>query len=138
MTGYLGIDKTIKLVTRDYTWPGIQKDVIDHVKGCDTCVRIKHDKHKSYRLLQSPKTPNEAWESVVLDWIVKLPKSREPFTGVEYDSILIIVDRLTKYTYLVSYKEASNAEDLAYIFIKTITANYEIPKEVISNKDKLL
>ena len=44
------------------------------------------------------------------------------------------MDRLTKYAYLVPYKEASNAEDLAYIFIKTVIAQHGTPEEVISDR----
>ena len=48
-----------------------------------------------------------------LDFMVKLPLSKDPITGVEYDSILVIIDRLTKYTYIVLYIESSTADDLA-------------------------
>ena len=37
----------------------------------------------------------------------------------------------------MSYLEAFNAEDLAYIFVKTIIAQYRTPDEIISDKDKL-
>jgi hypothetical protein len=72
-----------------------------------------------------------------LDFITKLPKSKEPLTGISYDSILVIVDRLTKYTHLVPYKEASTAEELAYTFMKTIIAQHGTPDEIISDRDKL-
>ena len=49
----------------------------------------------------------------------------------------MIIDRLTKYIYLMLYLEAFNAEDLIYIFIKTIIAQYGTPDEIISDKDKL-
>ena len=42
--------------------------------------------------------------------------------GTVYDSILVIGDELTKYGYFILYKELSTAEELAYIFIKTIIA----------------
>jgi hypothetical protein len=38
-------------------------------------------------------------------------------TKVKYDSILVIIDRLTKYTYFINYLESSNAEDLTYTFL---------------------
>ena len=63
-----------------------------------------------------------------------MPLSKEPLTGVFYDSILVIVNRLTKYAYLVPYKEASNAEDLAYTFIKTVIAQHGTPEEIISDR----
>ena len=53
--------------------------------------------------------------------------------GVEYNTILVIIDRLTKYTYFIPYKEALIAEDLAYTFIKTIVSKYSLPKEIISD-----
>ena len=43
-----------------------------------------------------------------MDFIVKLPKSENHTTEILYNSILIIIDKLTKYSYLILYKEASN------------------------------
>ena len=54
-----------------------------------------------------------------------------------YDSILVITDRLTKYRYFIPYKEASSAEELAYMFLRVIAANHELPEEIISDRDKL-
>jgi len=58
-----------------------------------------------------------AWKSIALDFIVKLPLSKDPLTGVEYDSILVITERLTKYGYFIPYLEASDAKALAYTFL---------------------
>ena len=63
--------------------------------------------------------------------------SKEKVIGVEFDSILVIIDRLTKYTYILLYKEASIVEDLTYTFLRTIVTNYKLPEEIISDKDKL-
>ncbi|TDZ13344.1 Transposon Tf2-9 polyprotein [Colletotrichum orbiculare MAFF 240422] len=77
------------------------------------------------------------WESISLDFIVKLPKSQEPLTGVHYDSVLVIVERLTKYAYFIPYKESSTAEDLAYVFLRTIVSQHGLPQEIVSDRDKL-
>jgi hypothetical protein len=61
---------------------------------------------------------------VALDFVTKLPLFRELMTGVVYDFIMIVTDRLTKYAYFIFYFESSLAEDLAYIFYKYIMANY--------------
>ena len=50
-------------------------------------------------------------------------------TGVEYDSILVIIKRLTRYKMFIPYIEASIAEDLAYAVNKYVIATYRIPKE---------
>ena len=72
-----------------------------------------------------------------MDFITKLLASQEPLTGVIYDSILVVIDRLTSYAYLLLYLEASNIRDLAYIVIRTVFAQYGTPKEIISDRDKL-
>ena len=70
--------------------------------------------------------------------IVKLPLSKEPMTRVVYDSILVITDRLTKYGHFVPYKEASNAEELAYIFKKIVIADHGLPDEIISEQGQIV
>jgi hypothetical protein len=71
-----------------------------------------------------------------LDFIVKLPPSKEALTGVTYDSILVVTDRLIKYAYFISYKKDLTAEELVYTFNRNIIANHGIPEEIISNRNK--
>ena len=58
--GHPGIEKTIELVTRDFTWKGLRKDITEYVKNCDTCHKAKHARHKPYGLLQTPEIIGEA------------------------------------------------------------------------------
>ena len=57
--------------------------------------------------------------------------------GVEYNSILVVVDRLIKYIYFILFIETSTVEDLIYIFIKIVVGNYRILDEIILDRDKL-
>jgi hypothetical protein len=72
-----------------------------------------------------------------LNFIVKLPPSKEILIGVIYDSILVVIDRLTKYAHFISYKKDLTAEELVYIFNRNVITNYGIPEEIINNRDKL-
>jgi hypothetical protein len=74
---------------------------------------------------------------VALNFIVKLPPSVKSIIEVVFDSILVVIDRLTKYGYFILYKESSLAEELVYAFNKHIIGNYGISKKIISDKDKL-
>jgi hypothetical protein len=87
--------------------------------------------------MQSPRVLTGVWKSIAWDFIVKLPLLKETITGVVYDSILVVTDRLTKYAYFISYKEGSTAEELVYTFNRNIIVNYGILEEIISNRDKL-
>jgi len=62
-----------------------------------------------------------------MDFIVKLPSSSDQITEEVYDSILVIVDRLTKYTHFIPYKETYTAEQLARIVIDRLIRYYGIP-----------
>ena len=54
-----------------------------------------------------------------------------------FDSILVINDRLTKYSYFIPYKESSIAQDFAYAFLRIVFTNHGLPDEIISDRDKL-
>ena len=72
-----------------------------------------------------------------MDFIIKLPLSKDTITDIKYNSILVIVDRLTKYAHFIPWKEKENAKDLAKVILKEIIANHGIPQSIISDRDKL-
>ena len=72
----------------------------------------------------------------MLDFVIKLLLLRDPITGIEYDFILVITDRLTKYIYIILYLEASIIENLVYAFLRVVVANYNALEKMISDKDK--
>ncbi len=78
---------------------------------------MKSNQHLLYEQLKSTLVLKGAWKSIALDFIVKLLLSRDPLIGVEYNSILVIIERLTKYGKFILYLEASDAKALAYTFI---------------------
>lgn len=135
--GHQGVAKTISRLRRSYDFPESRKIVQEIIKKCDICNKAKIARHAPYGELQPIPPPERAWQTVTMDFIVKLPKSKEPMTGVFYDSILVIVDKLTKYAYYIPYMESSNTKDLAYMFFKTVIAQHGLPTKLISDRDKL-
>jgi hypothetical protein len=89
-----------------------------------------------YRIIQSLDIPKTPWTLIVLDFVIKLLLLRDLITGIEYDFILVITDKLIKYTYIILYLEASITKDLAYAFLRIIIANYNALEEMISDKNK--
>jgi hypothetical protein len=69
--------------------------------------------------------------------VVKLLLLQDLITRTKYDFILVITDRLTKYTYMILYLEASIVEDLAYMFLRIIITNYNVLEEIMSDRNKL-
>ena len=58
----------------------------------------------------------------MMDFVVKLPKSTDPATKMVYDSILV-VDKLTKYTHLVLWKESGTANKLASVLLRELVSH---------------
>ena len=133
--GHPGIAKTIELITRDFTWPGLRKDVEKYIANCDTCAKTKHARHRPYGLLQTPDVGEESWSRIALDFIVKLPKSKEPTQDKPFDSIAVINDTPTKYAYFIPWREKSTAEVLAYVFMRTVVSQHGTPKEIVSDRE---
>ena len=69
--------------------------------------------------------------------MIKLLKLKESLIKVLYDFILVIINRLIKYRYFISYKKALSVEELVYTFLRIVTANYELSEEIITDWDKL-
>ena len=74
---------------------------------------------------------------IALDFIIKLPILKEPLIDIIYNSILVIMNTLTKYIYLKLYKEVFIVKELVYIFNKIVIIRYEILDKIVLDRDKL-
>ena len=135
--GHQGNYKTLKRVYRSYDFPGARDQVNQIIKNCDVCNKAKPARHQPYGELQPLPVPEKPWDVVTMDFVVKLPKSCEPMTEVYFDSIAVIVDKLTKYAYFIPYREASTAKELAYMFFKIVASQHGLPQQIITDRDKL-
>ena len=53
--------KTVELVTRNYWWPGVTKEVKRYMKGCDQCQRMKNRAEMLVGKLRPNKVPEKLW-----------------------------------------------------------------------------
>ncbi len=72
-----------------------------------------------------------------MNFITKLLTSKNPAWGVKFNSILTIVDRLTKYTMFISFKKTATASVLMYIILQELINNHELSKKFITDRNKL-
>ena len=72
-----------------------------------------------------------------MDFVVKLPRSKDPVTQDTFDSIMVIVDKLTKYAIMVPFKESYKADQLAFVLLDRLIRDHGIPKSITSDRDKL-
>lgn len=101
----------------------------EFIKNCDVCQRCKPEHNAYPGLLQPLLIPNNAWETVSLDFIEGLPKSNAK------EVIMVVVDKLTKYSHFVALSHPYTATVVAQKFLDTVVKLHGIPKVVISDRD---
>ena len=72
---------------------------------------------------------------ILQDFIIKLPKLKDPIIEQTYNIILVIVDKLIKQGYFIACIEEISAEDIARIYIKEVFVRYRALTKIISNRD---
>jgi hypothetical protein len=93
----------------------MKQDVAEYVALCNTCQRVKAEHQRPARLLQPLKIPKQKWEEIGMDFIVGLPR-----TQAGYDSIWVIVDRLTKAAHFILVKTTYSSAKLAELYMSRI------------------
>ena len=135
--GHPGIARTTEHVRRNFVFPDMRRKVSEYIKRCDSCNKNKASRHAKYGNLEFREPPQQPWDEVTMDFIVKLPKSKDPVLGVQHDSILVMVDRLTKYSHFIPCSESINAEQLGCLVLDRLVRYHGIPMVFITDRDKL-
>jgi hypothetical protein len=128
--GHFGVDKTTAAVKETYCWPELQKDVDNYVRSCDVCQRTKTSTQRPAGMLQPIPIPNKKWQVISLDLIVSLPP-----TVAGHDSILVVIDRLTKMAHYFPVNNTATAENLAKVVLHGVVRLHGLPEVIISDRD---
>jgi len=126
--GHGGQWKMVELITRNFWWPGVTKEVKRYVEGCNACQRNKNRTEQPAGKLMPNSIPEKPWTHISADFITKLPLAQG------YDSILVVVDRLTKMVHFISTTEKTLAEGLARLFRDNVWKLHGLPKSIISDR----
>nr|GEX22677.1 putative reverse transcriptase domain-containing protein [Tanacetum cinerariifolium] len=141
-----------------YWWPNMKADIATYVSKCLTCLKVKSEHQKpsvmlvqpeisqwkwdnitmdfvtklprTPRLLVQPKIPEWKWDNITMDFVIKLPKSSKG-----YDTIWVIVDRLTKSAIFTPIRKTDPMDKLARIYLKEVVTRHGIPISIISDRD---
>ncbi|KAD3336959.1 hypothetical protein E3N88_32479 [Mikania micrantha] len=113
-----------------YWWPNMEANIATYVSKCLTCAKVKIKYQKPSTLLQQPEIPMWKLEQISMDFITKLPSTTSGF-----DTIWVIVDRLTKSAHFLAIKENDKMENLARIYVKEVVSRHGVPVSIISDRD---
>jgi len=126
---HLGSNKMYQDLRQQLWWTRMKWEIAQYVSECDICKRVKASHLRPAGLLQPLTIPSEKWEDISMDFIVGLPK-----TAKGYDSIWVVVDRLTKSAHFIPVKTGYKSHQYAELYIARIVSLLGIPKTIISDR----
>jgi hypothetical protein len=112
-----------------YWWYGMKRDVAEYVALYDKCQRVKVEHQRLAGLLQPLQVPEWKSEEIVMYFILGLPRT---LSG--YDSIWVIVNRLTKVAHFIPVKMTYSGAQLAVLYMLRIVCLHGVPKKIVSDR----
>nr|GEW02709.1 putative reverse transcriptase domain-containing protein [Tanacetum cinerariifolium] len=109
-----------------YWWPNMKADIATYVSKCLTCAKVKAEHQRPSGLLVQPAIPVWKWDNIIMDFITKLPKSLQGF-----NTIWVIVDRLTKSAHFLPIKDNDPMDKLARLYLDRIVTRHGTPVLII-------
>ncbi|GJS04011.1 putative reverse transcriptase domain-containing protein [Tanacetum coccineum] len=92
-------------------------------------LRVKAEHQRPLGLLVQPEIPQWKWDNITMDFVTKLPKSSQG-----YDTIWVIIDRLTKSAIFTPIRETDSMEKLT-MYLKEVVTRHGIPVSIICDRD---
>ncbi|GJW71268.1 putative reverse transcriptase domain-containing protein [Tanacetum coccineum] len=117
-----GSDKMYQDLKQLYWWPNMKANIATYVSKCLTCAKVKAEHQKPSGLLVQPEIPEWKWEKITMDFVTKLLK-----TANGYDTIWVIVDRLTKSAHFLPMRENDPVEKLMKLYMKEVVTRHGVP-----------
>lgn len=109
----------------------MKQDVADFVQQCLICQQAKTKRHRPAGLLQSLPIPAGAWKETTMNFIEGLPRSEG------FDSILVVVDRFTKYSHFIPLKRPFTTSVMARAVLEHVVKQHGLPYSIVSDRDKV-
>ncbi|KAG8368869.1 hypothetical protein BUALT_Bualt15G0091500 [Buddleja alternifolia] len=127
--GHPGQKRTMALLETTYFWPQMKDGVEVYVRTSLVCQQDKTVNQQPAGLLKPLPIPNRPWESVSMDFISALPKSKG------FGSIMVIIDRFSKYGSFIACSRDCTTKEAARAFFKNVVKYWGLPKSIISDRD---
>ena len=133
IVGHCGSGKTNLHLRDRYYWKTMTEDVKKFAKSCHSCQMRKTSPTKQYGKNHPLPTPTKPWQIIAMDFLVNLPSSA--LGNLKYNSLLVIVDLLSKMVHLVPTTTNVTAEGVARLYFENVYRLHGLPKGIVSDRD---
>eukprot|EP00253_Pinus_taeda_P033985 PITA_33985 len=122
--------KMVTALKKEYYWPGMKKQVVEYLPRCLECQQIKAEHQHPVGLLQPLPIPEWKWETISMDFITGLPRTKKG-----NDSMMVVVDKLSKVAHFIPVQSTYKAVQIAHLFMQNVFRLHGLPKVIISDRD---
>jgi hypothetical protein len=129
IAGQSGFTKTYDRVKHSFLWDGMKQDIHNFVAQCEVCQRNKGETVKSSSILQPLLIPPTIWKDISMDFITVLPKSGNK------SIIMLVVDRLSKYSHLCTLQHPLTSSMVAQLFINHVFKLHGMQHSIVFYRD---
>nr|GEW23084.1 hypothetical protein [Tanacetum cinerariifolium] len=130
--GHSGTSVTLHRIKEVVYWKGMQKMMKQTVRECNVCQRDKPDLSAYPGLLQPLPIPEKIWCLISMDFIEKLHSSHRKTI------ILVVVDRLSKYAYIMAMQHLFTASTVAQVFLDNVYRLHGMPDSITDGQTKIV
>lgn len=127
-----GYVKTLERVRELFFWKGMNQTTEKFCETCDVCQKTKIDRTKKMGALRPAHIPSRPFETVSLDLITGLPPSGQE----QYTTVLVIVDKLTKFRLFIPTHDTLTQEGFTKLFVERVVHMYGMPHRIIADRDR--
>jgi hypothetical protein len=128
--GHPRYQKTIAVVKSQYYFPGMKKEIVEYIVKCLECQKVKAEHRNPIGLLQPFPIPKWKWEVVSMYFITKFPR-----TSKQHDSIMVVVDKLTKDDHFIPMNITHKETNVVDIYMREVARLHGIPKTIVYDRD---
>jgi hypothetical protein len=131
LRGHSGDRVTYNKLKNLFHWPGMKGDVTTFIQNCPTCEKKKAENVPYPGLLQPIPIPDMAWQLITMDFIEALLRSEGK------DTILVVVDKLTKYAHFIPLSHPFTTKTIVQIFLDNVLKLHGLPLAIITDRDRI-
>jgi hypothetical protein len=130
VAGHFGRERTLELVTSNFYWTNMERNIRIYCNQCDICQTTKTPRHAKHGLLHPLESACTPWTHISTDGITDLSKSEGA------TMILVVVGRFAKMAQFVPIKK-KDSPIVARAYLENVWKYHGFPEDVVSDRDSI-